>query len=109
MSECGVASQVLGQKVSGGFKFLADEAEAEEPSSHGVFRILDLGFFGACGLDHHRHLAQCEAKLNVAFEFPCVKSALAFLGRVGELEASELDRAVGEAGVVVESVMLSST
>ncbi len=105
MSECGVAVQVLGEEVSCGFKFLSDEAEAEEPGSHGVFRIFDLGFFGAGGLDHHRHLAQCEAKLNVAFQFPCVKSAFAFPVGVCELEASELDRAVGEASVVVEHMV----
>lgn len=101
MSECGVAIQVLGQKFSGGCELVSDEAEAKEPGSHGVFRILDLRLFGAGSLDHHRHLAQCEAKLNVAFQFSGVKSASAFFVGVGELEASKLDRAVGEAGVVV--------
>lgn len=108
MSECGVAVQVLGQKLSGGCELVTDEAETEEPSSHGVFRILDLGFFGAGGLDHHRHLAQCKAKLNVAFQFSGVKSASAFLVGVGELEASKLDRAVGEAGVVVEHMVAAA-
>ena len=105
MSECGVAVQVLGQQFSGGCELVTDEAEAKEPGSHGVFRILNLGFFGAGGLDHLCHLAQCEAKLDVAFQFSCVKSASAFLVGVGELEASELDRAVGEAGVVVEHMV----
>lgn len=108
MSECGVAVQVLGQKFSGGCELVTDEAEAEEPGSHGIFRILNLGFFGAGGLDHHRHLAQCKTKLNVAFQFSGVKSTLAFCGRVGELEASELDRAVGEAGVVVEHMVAAA-
>lgn len=108
MSECGVAVQVLGQKLSGGCELVTDEAEAEEPGSHGVFRILNLGVFGAGSLDHHRHLAQCEAKLNVAFQFSGVKSASAFLVGVGELEASKLDRAVGEAGVVVEHMVAAA-
>ena len=108
MSECRVAIQVLCQKLSGGCKLIPDEAEAEEPGSHGVFRILDLWLFGACGLYHHRHLAQCEAKLNVAFQFSGVKSASAFFVGVGELEASELDRAVGEAGVVVEHMVAAA-
>ena len=108
MSECGVAIQVLGQKLSGGCELVSNEAEAEEPGSHGVFRIFDLRLFGAGGLDHHRHLAQCEAKLNVAFQFSCVKSASAFFVGVGELEASKLDRAVGEAGVVVEHMVAAA-
>ena len=41
--------------------------EKQDCHSHGVFGILNLGFFGACGLDHLCHLAQCKAKLNVAF------------------------------------------
>lgn len=105
MSEGGISVQVLGQKLSGGCELVTDETEAKEPSSHGVFRIFDLGFFGACGLDHHCHLAQCKAKLNVAFKFPSVKSASAFSVRIGELEASELDRSVGEAGVVVKHMV----
>jgi hypothetical protein len=108
VSECGVAIQVLGQKLSGGCELVSDEAEAEEPGSHGVFRIFDLRLFGAGGLDHHRHLAQCEAKLNVAFQFSGVKSASAFFVGVGELEASKLDRAVGEAGVVVEHMVAAA-
>ena len=108
MSECGVAVQVAGQKLSGGCELITDKSEAEEPGSHGVFRIIDLGFLGAGGLDHQGHLAQCEAKLNVAFQFPGVKSALAFLAGVGELEASEFDGAVGEASVVVEHMVATA-
>ena len=98
MSECGVAVQVAGQKLSGGCELVTDEAEPEEPGSHGVFRILDLGFFGAGGFDHQRHLAQCEAKLNVAFQFACVKPASALCVRVCELEASELNRGKAQSG-----------
>lgn len=108
MSEGGVAVQVLGQQFSGGCELVTDEAEAKEPGSHGVFRIFNLGFFRAGGLDHLCHLAQCEAKLDVAFQFSGVKSASAFLVGVGELEASELDRAVGEAGVVVEHMVAAA-
>ena len=108
MSEGGVAVQVLGQKFSGGCELVTDEAKAKEPGSHGVFGILNLGFFGAGGLDHLCHLAQCKAKLNVAFQFSGVKSASAFLVGVGKLEASELDRTVGEAGVVVEHMVAAA-
>lgn len=108
MSEGGVAVQVLCQKLSGGCELVTNEAEAQEPGSHGVFRILNLGFFGAGSLDHHRHLAQCEAKLNVAFQFSSVKSSSAFPVGVGKLEASKLDRAVGEAGVVVEHMVAAA-
>lgn len=108
MSECSIAIQILGQKFSGSCKLVPDEAESEKPGSHGVFRILDLRFFWAGGLDHHRHLTQRKAKLNVAFQFPSVKSASAFCGRVSKLEASELDCAVSEAGVVVEHMVAAT-
>jgi hypothetical protein len=38
----------------------------------------------AGGLDHLCHLAQCKAKLNVAFQFSALKSASAFLVGVGQ-------------------------
>ena len=108
MSECSIAFQVLSQKLSGGGELVSDKTEAKKPSPHGVFRILDLWLFGACGFDHHRHLTQCEAKLDVTLEFACVKPALAFCGGVSKLEASELNRAVCEASVIVEHMVATA-
>lgn len=108
MPECGIAFQVLCEKIPCGFELLADETEAEEPSPHCIFGILNLRLFGAGGLDHHRHLAQCEAKLDVAFQFPCVKPAPTLCVGVCKLEASEFHRSVGEAGVVVEHMVTAA-
>lgn len=108
MPECGVAIQILGKKISCSFKFISDKTEAEKPSAHSVFGVLDLRFFRAGGLDHHRHLAQCEAKLDVAFQFPRMKSAPALCGRVSELEASELDCTVCKACMVVEHMVTAT-
>ena len=52
-----------------------------------------------------RGLAECQTKLNVAFQLSGVKSALASVAGVVELEKSELDRALGEGGVQVEHVV----
>lgn len=96
VAESGVAGQVAGQDISGGFKLFADETQAEEPSPHCVFGVLILLGLRAGGSDFLGHLAQCQAKLDVALELACVDSALA--GAVGgvELEKPELDRSLGE-------------
>ena len=52
-----------------------------------------------------RGLAECQAKLNVAFQLSGVKPALAGFGGVVELEKSELDRALGEGRVEVEHMV----
>lgn len=102
MTESCVTVQVACQNFSRRGKFLANEAQPEKPSPHGVFRILDLWLFRACTLHRLCHLAQCKAKLDVALQLSGVKSASAFAIRIGELEASELDGAVCKAGMVVK-------
>lgn len=102
MTESCVTVQVACQNFSRRGKFLANESQPEKPSPHGVFRILDLRFFRTCTLHCLCHLAQCKAKLDVAFQLSGVKPALALAIRIGELEASEFDGAVGEASVVIQ-------
>ena len=100
-----VAVEALGEEFSCGFEFVADESEAEEPGSHGVFLIFILLRFCACALDRLGELAECKAKLNVSLELPGVDAALAFFRGVVELEKPELDRALGEGGVEVEHMV----
>ena len=52
-----VPGQVAGQEISGRCKFLADEAQAEEPGAHGVFGVLVLLGLGACRPHILCHLA----------------------------------------------------
>ena len=99
MPESCVPGQVAGQEISGRCKFLADEAQAEEPGAHGVFGVLVLLGLGACGSDRLCHLAQGEAQLNVTLELSSVESVLLAVCRSIELEEPELDRSLGEGGV----------
>lgn len=102
VSEGRVAGKASGEDVSCRFELVADEAEPKEPCSHRVFGVLVLLGFGARRADVLRHLAESEAKLNVAFKLPGVKAvASAVCGRV-KLEKPELDRALCEGRVVVE-------
>lgn len=55
-----------------------------------------------------RGLAECQAKLNVAFQLSGVKSALSGFGGVVELEKSELNRALGEGRVEVEHMVTAA-
>ena len=55
-----------------------------------------------------RGLAECQAKLNVAFQLSGVKSALATVAGVVKLKKSELDRALGEGRVEVEHVVAAA-
>ena len=52
------------------------DAEAEEPGAHRVLGVLGLLRSGACRPLGLCHLAECEAKLNVAFQLSCVKTVL---------------------------------
>lgn len=108
MPESCVSSQVAGQNVSCGFKFLSDEAQAKEPSSHRVFGVFVLLGLGTCGSDFLCHLAECEAKLNVALQLTCVDAASAFCGGGVKLEKSELDRSLGEGGVEIQHVVAAA-
>ena len=55
-----------------------------------------------------RGLAECQTKLNVAFQLSGVKSALASVAGVVKLKKSELDRALGEGRVEVEHVVAAA-
>ena len=105
MSECRVPGKVSCENVSRRREFLADEAKPEKPSPHRVFWILDLLRFRTCRLDHLRHLAECQAKLHVAFKLSGVKSVLLAVRRCVKLEKPEFNRAFGEGRVVIEHVV----
>ena len=104
-SEGCVAVQAAGQKLSGGLELVADESQSEEPGAHCVLGVLGLLGLGAGGADFLCHLAQCQAKLNVALELSGVEAVLLAVGRGVELEEAELDRALGEGGVEVEHMV----
>jgi len=91
--------------LSCGLELVADEAQAEEPGSHCVFGIFVLLGLGAGGADFLGHLAQCEAKLNIALQLACVEAVLLAVRRLVELEEAELDRALGEGGVEVKHMV----
>ena len=68
----------------------------------GVFALLGLG---ACCPYILCHLAQGQAKLNVAFELSCVDAAPTLCGRLVKLEEPELDCPFGKGGVEVEHMV----
>ena len=53
MPESCVPGQVAGQEISGRCKFLADEAQAEEPGSHRIFGVFVLLGLGAFSFSHY--------------------------------------------------------
>ena len=91
MPESCVPGKVPGKEIPGCGKFLADKSQAEEPGPHGVFGIFILLGLGACRLYILCHLGKRQAKLDVAFELPCMDAAPALFGRLIELEEPELD------------------
>ena len=91
MPEGCISSKVAGQEISGRCELLADEAHAKEPGSHGVLGVFALLGLGACRPHILCHLAQGQAKLNVAFELSCVDAAPTLCGRLVKLEEPELD------------------
>ena len=97
---CRVAGQVGQEVCPGGFKFVADEAQAEEPAPEGVLRVVRDRAGGACGLGVQGLGAYREAQLDVGLDLPGVECAV---------EGAELDgvrRALrGEGGVEVEQVV----
>ena len=105
MPEGGVPSQVAGQEIPGRCKLLANEAQAEEPSAHGVFGVLVLLGLGACRPHILCHLAQGQAKLDVTLELSCVDAAPALCGRLIELEEPELDRTLGKGSMEVQHMV----
>ena len=105
MPEGCISSKVAGQEISGRCELLADEAHAEEPGSHGVLGVFALLGLGACRPHILCHLAQGQAKLNVAFELSCVDAAPTLCGRLVKLEEPELDCPFGKGGVEVEHMV----
>ena len=95
----------MGQDISCSFELLTDEAQAEEPGAHGVFGILGLLGLGACGSHGLCHLAEGQAKLNVAFQLSGVEAVALAVRRLVKLEKPELNRAFGEGGVEVEHMV----
>ena len=69
-----------------------------------------LGFsvcwgLGAGGPYRLGHLAQGQAKLNVAFQLTGVEAVALAVRRLVKLEKPELDRALGEGGVEVKHMV----
>ena len=100
-----VSAQSLRQGFACGFEFFSNEAQAKEPGSHRVLGVFVLLWLWGSALGIFCHLAQCQAKLDVALELSRVKSALAIFGWVVKLEKSELDGSLGEGGVEVKHVV----
>ena len=87
------------------FKFFSDESKAEHPASECVFWIFVLLLFWACCSEHLGKLAHCEAKLNVCFQFSCVKSASSLFGAFCKLEKSEFNRSLAPCCVKVQHMV----
>ena len=90
-SECCVSAESSGENLSCGLELIADESHPEKPCPHRVLRVLVLLGLGACKLHILGKLAECQAKLNVAFELSCVEAVLLSISRCVELEEAELD------------------
>ena len=71
-SEGCVAAQLLGEHLSCGLELVANESQPKEPGAHRVLGVFVLLGLCAGELDFLRHLAECQAKLNVALELPCI-------------------------------------
>ena len=100
-----VTGKAAGQDVACGFELLADEAQAEEPGAHGVFGVLVLLGLGAGSSHRLGHLAEGQAKLNVALQLAGVKAVAFTVGGGIKLEKPELDCAFGKSGVEVEHMV----
>ena len=100
LSPGGVAGQALEEVSAGSFEFISDEAQAKEPASEGVLRVVGFGACGACRLAVQGLRADGEAKLDVAFHLSGVECAV---------ESAELDGVRGAFGgegrVEVEHIM----
>ena len=107
-SECGVAGKSAGQDVSCCCKFLTDEPQAKKPGAHRVLWILVLLRLCAGASYFLCHLAECQAKLDVAFQLSGVKAVELAIGGCVELEKPEFHRALGESGVEVKHVIAAS-
>ena len=104
-----VAGHVLQEVCAGGLELLAVHAQPEEPAPEGVGRVVGDRAGRARGSHRQGLVGNREAKLDVGFQLTGVKSVLLTVAGVGKLEKSEFNRTLGEGGVEVQSVMLSST
>ena len=100
-----VTGKAAGQDVSCGLELLADETQAEEPGAHCVFGVFGLLGLGAGRPYHLGHLAEGQAKLNVAFQLSGVEAVALAVRRLVKLEKPELNRTLGEGGVEVEHMV----
>ena len=91
VAECRITRKVSGKEIPCCGKFLADEAQPEEPCPHGIFGILILLRFRACRLHFLCHLAERKAKLDVTLKLSCVQAVLLPIRRGIELEKPEFD------------------
>lgn len=94
VAEGRVPGEAAGQEVAGGGEFLSDEPQPEEPSPHGVLGVVGLLGLGAGALEGFGHLAEGQAKLDVAFQLSGVEAVLAIGGRCVELKKAELNRTI---------------
>ena len=62
---CAVTGQELDQDFAGGFVFVSDEAQPEEPAPEGVFGVIGNRASRAGGLAGQRLCADGEAQLDV--------------------------------------------
>jgi len=88
---------------AGGLEFVSDETQLEEPASEGVLWVVGDRPCRAGGLAGKGLMADGHAKLDVAFDLPCVE---------GRVEGAELDGVRGALGgegrVKVEKVVAAS-
>ncbi len=86
-----ISLKVSCKEVSCCCEFVAHETQSHQPGSHCELGVFTLLWLGACCSQVLCHLAECQAKLNVALELSCVKSVFLSVGRLVELEKSEFD------------------
>lgn len=71
-----VARKAVCEHISRCLELVTDKAKSQKPSSHCVFWIFCLLRLCTCRLNFLCNLAECQAKLNVAFKLSGVKSIL---------------------------------
>ena len=101
-AEGSIAFQILGQKLAGGFKLLADHSEAVEPGAHGELRIVHLAGDRARGPDLLGLGGEREAELDEHLELASVDAVLLAIRRPAELKKSQLYGPMGKDRVIVK-------